>query len=84
MEHEEVRGTINGTTVNDTSNSEFWSSFSSSEERLLECDGLILSQPLIPSPLCCRKTLPEEMAKLVEQQKISYTSVFEFSLLPFL
>ncbi|CAG9135808.1 unnamed protein product [Plutella xylostella] len=39
---------VNETSPLDMSNSEFWSSFSSSEEALLECDGLILNLPLTP------------------------------------
>ncbi|XP_076666153.1 uncharacterized protein LOC143367829 isoform X2 [Andrena cerasifolii] len=46
------RGTVNETLLNDRSNSEFWSSFSSSEERLLECKGLILNLPLTPHHHC--------------------------------
>ncbi|XP_044006148.1 uncharacterized protein LOC122851157 [Aphidius gifuensis] len=51
----EDRGTVNETTLNDKSNSEFWSSFSSSEERLLECKGLILNLPLTPHHYCSKK-----------------------------
>ncbi|KOC65647.1 hypothetical protein WH47_00671 [Habropoda laboriosa] len=51
----EDRGTVNETTLNDRSNSEFWSSFSSSEERLLECKGLILNLPLTPHRHCTPK-----------------------------
>lgn len=51
----EDRGTVNETTLNDRSNSEFWSSFSSSEERLLECKGLILNLPLTPHRFCTPK-----------------------------
>jgi len=36
----------------DRSHSEFWSSFSSSEEMLLECEGLLLSLPLAPHHKC--------------------------------
>ncbi|CAG9568750.1 unnamed protein product [Danaus chrysippus] len=43
---------INETTAFDMSNSEFWSSFSSSEEALLECEGLILNLPLTPHASC--------------------------------
>ncbi|CAH2098055.1 unnamed protein product [Euphydryas editha] len=43
---------INETTAFDMSNSEFWSSFSSSEEALLECAGLILNLPLTPHSSC--------------------------------
>ncbi|XP_029164286.1 uncharacterized protein LOC114935588 [Nylanderia fulva] len=51
----EHRGSVNEATLNDRSNSEFWSSFSSSEERLLECKGLILNLPLTPHPYCTPK-----------------------------
>ncbi|XP_014478804.1 PREDICTED: uncharacterized protein LOC106746578 [Dinoponera quadriceps] len=51
----EHRGTVNETDLNDRSNSEFWSSFSSSEERLLECKGLILNLPLTPHRQCTPK-----------------------------
>ncbi|XP_038218083.1 uncharacterized protein LOC119836720 [Zerene cesonia] len=47
--HQTVNETTNGI---DMSNSEFWSSFSSSEEALLECEGLILNLPLTPSAMC--------------------------------
>lgn len=43
---------LNETTPLDMSNSEFWSSFSSSEEALLECEGLILNLPLTPHRQC--------------------------------
>lgn len=45
---------INETSPLDMSNSEFWSSFSSSEEALLECDGLILNLPLTPHSSCVK------------------------------
>ncbi|XP_063238286.1 uncharacterized protein LOC134539871 [Bacillus rossius redtenbacheri] len=50
--------TLNETTLNDSSHSEFWSSFSSSEERLLNCSGLIVNLPLSPHPEC-RKGGPD-------------------------
>ncbi|KAJ8708588.1 hypothetical protein PYW08_009970 [Mythimna loreyi] len=43
---------LNETSPLDMSNSEFWSSFSSSEEALLECEGLILNLPLTPHKNC--------------------------------
>ncbi|CAG4995515.1 unnamed protein product [Parnassius apollo] len=43
---------VNETTAFDMSNSEFWSSFSSSEEALLQCEGLVLNLPLTPHPAC--------------------------------
>ncbi|XP_050422670.1 uncharacterized protein LOC126834637 isoform X2 [Adelges cooleyi] len=51
----QVRGKVleNGTRmIKDRSHSEFWSSFSSSEEILLECEGLLLSLPLAPHSKC--------------------------------
>ncbi|XP_057332960.1 uncharacterized protein LOC130672404 [Microplitis mediator] len=51
----EDRGSVNESTLNDRSNSEFWSSFSSSEERLLDCKGLILNLPLTPHHFCSPK-----------------------------
>ena len=58
----EDRGTVNETTLNDRSNSEFWSSFSSSEERLLNCKGLILNLPLTPHRHCTPKHEKEHSA----------------------
>nr|CAI5851290.1 unnamed protein product [Callosobruchus analis] len=57
------RGTINETTLNDMSNSEFWSSFSSSEEALLNCAGLILNLPLTPHTACHPSLNQEESYK---------------------
>ncbi|XP_026809627.1 uncharacterized protein LOC113551536 isoform X1 [Rhopalosiphum maidis] len=51
----QVRGKVtenNTHTIKDRSHSEFWSSFSSSEEMLLECEGLLLSLPLAPHHKC--------------------------------
>ncbi|CAG9835386.1 unnamed protein product [Diabrotica balteata] len=57
------RGTFNETSLNDMSNSEFWSSFSSSEEALLNCAGLILSLPLLPHRKCVREYVDEESSR---------------------
>lgn len=51
-EHADHHEVLNQTDLNDRSNSEFWSSFSSSEEALLNCAGLILSLPLASSIKC--------------------------------
>lgn len=51
-EHADHHVVLNQTDLNDRSNSEFWSSFSSSEEALLNCAGLILSLPLASSIKC--------------------------------
>lgn len=52
----QVRGKVadnnNTHTLKDRSHSEFWSSFSSSEEMLLQCEGLLLSLPLAPHHKC--------------------------------
>ncbi|XP_056635740.1 uncharacterized protein LOC130444560 isoform X2 [Diorhabda sublineata] len=57
------RGSFNETSLNDMSNSEFWSSFSSSEEALLNCAGLILNLPLLPHRKCVRDTVDEESSR---------------------
>lgn len=59
-------------TLFDRSNSEFWSSFSSSEEALLNCEGLILSLPLKPSRLCSVKT-KEKFSEASFSNTITYT-----------
>ena len=46
------RGTIDHHHINDTSLSHEESSFSSSEEAMLHCRGVILSQPLVPENQC--------------------------------
>ncbi|XP_018328412.1 uncharacterized protein LOC108739157 [Agrilus planipennis] len=51
-----IKGRINETTPNDMSNSEIWSSFSSSEEALLNCSGLILNLPLTPHTQCSKNS----------------------------
>lgn len=66
------RGTINETTLNDMSNSEFWSSFSSSEEALLNCAGLILNLPLTPHRKCSNASTPEEMEEAYLANTITY------------
>ncbi|EEB10391.1 conserved hypothetical protein [Pediculus humanus corporis] len=60
LTYEDLRGTFNETTVNDKSDSEFWSSFSSSEERLINCAGLIINLPLIPKK-GCQANKPEKV-----------------------
>ncbi|KRT83609.1 hypothetical protein AMK59_4208 [Oryctes borbonicus] len=67
------RGTINETTLNDKSNSEFWSSFSSSEEALLNCAGLILNLPLTPHTKCSNGSTPQEIEDAYLTNTITYT-----------
>ncbi|KAL0279340.1 UNVERIFIED_CONTAM: hypothetical protein PYX00_000925 [Menopon gallinae] len=69
---EDIRGTVNGTTANDMSNSEFWSSFSSSEERLLSCAGLILNLPLTPSKSCNASKSENTQAEASLSNKLTY------------
>lgn len=52
------RGTIDHNHLNDTSESNEESSFSSSEEAMLHCKGVILSQPLVPENQCGNDITP--------------------------
>lgn len=69
------RGTVNETTLNDYSNSEFWSSFSSSEEALLNCDGLILNLPLTPHHKCSIDLNAEQAEETYLANTITYKLV---------
>jgi peptidyl-prolyl cis-trans isomerase SDCCAG10 len=64
--------TVNETTLNDRSKSEFWSSFSSSEERLLNCAGLILNLPLTPHRQCVRNQPHHEHIVAAHDNTITY------------
>lgn len=66
------RGTVNETTLNDYSNSEFWSSFSSSEEALLNCAGLILNLPLTPHHKCLPDLTEERAEETYLANRITY------------
>ncbi|KAF7268423.1 hypothetical protein GWI33_018433 [Rhynchophorus ferrugineus] len=67
------RDTINETdTDHDMSNSEFWSSFSSSEEALLNCEGLILNLPLTPHHNCHRDLTDKEAEETYLANSITY------------
>lgn len=63
---------MNETTLNDRSNSEFWSSFSSSEERLLNCAGLILNLPLTPHKQCIQHRQHHEYTVAAHDNTITY------------
>lgn len=69
------RGTINETTLNDKSNSEFWSSFSSSEEALLNCAGLILNLPLTPHRQCQSNLTEKEAEEAYLTNTVTYKYV---------
>lgn len=64
---------VNHTQMNDRSNSEFWSSFSSSEEALLNCAGLILSLPLSPNKYCESHSDDSSFIKASHANTITYT-----------
>ncbi|XP_050554343.1 uncharacterized protein LOC118279192 isoform X1 [Spodoptera frugiperda] len=63
---------VNETTPLDMSNSEFWSSFSSSEEALLECEGLILNLPLTPHRHCFRNASESEAFAAAKANALTY------------
>ncbi|XP_052758070.1 uncharacterized protein LOC113510992 isoform X2 [Galleria mellonella] len=63
---------VNETTAFDMSNSEFWSSFSSSEEALLECEGLILNLPLTPHPSCNTRATDEDKMSAAQSNALTY------------
>lgn len=63
---------INETTLNDMSNSEFWSSFSSSEEALLNCAGLILNLPLTPHRQCSADLTEDQVEAAYLANTITY------------
>ncbi|KAF5297931.1 hypothetical protein FQA39_LY11916 [Lamprigera yunnana] len=65
-------GSINETTLNDRSSSEFWSSFSSSEEALLNCEGLILNLPLNPHSKCGSRKSENDFQEASLTNKITY------------
>ena len=52
------RGTIDHNHANDTSMSNEESSFSSSEEAMLNCRGVLVSQPLVPESQCTNNSDP--------------------------
>ncbi|KAG6458418.1 uncharacterized protein LOC115448815 [Manduca sexta] len=63
---------LNETTDFDMSNSEFWSSFSSSEEALLECEGLILNLPLTPHKSCNKHATDDETFAAARVNALTY------------
>lgn len=70
------RGTINHNHLNDTSDSNE-SSFSSSEEAMLHCKGVILSQPLVPENQCSNEVAPRyNNIKYVVEEEGYYYFIF--------
>ncbi|XP_071454893.1 uncharacterized protein [Hetaerina americana] len=63
------RGTFDHWDPNDRSRSEFWSSFSSSEEALLICDGLVLYMPLTPHLGCSHNETLRKMLQKTNYEK---------------
>lgn len=72
-EHADHHKVVNETTANDRSNSEIWSSFSSSEEALLECPGLIMSLPLTSSRTCKREKNDTQLREEFSPNTITFT-----------
>ncbi|KAK3923717.1 Squamosa promoter-binding-like protein 16 [Frankliniella fusca] len=70
---QDVHGWVNETTSLDESHSELWSSFSSSEEALLGCAGLVLSLPLTPHRQCQRRRPVGDLAAAAAANVITYT-----------
>lgn len=71
--HADHHKVLNETTLNDRSDSEIWSSFSSSEEALLECPGLIMSLPLTPSSKCVKGRGQEQLREEFSPNTITFT-----------
>lgn len=69
----DVHGSVKNVKNGDRSKSEFWSSFSSSEERLLECKGLLASLPLIPYHTCEQKYDNAHLDEVSKVNAVSYT-----------
>ncbi|XP_063883431.1 uncharacterized protein LOC135112697 [Scylla paramamosain] len=71
------RGTVNQTTANDNSREEQVSSFSSSEEALASCEGVIINLQLVPYRRCNYQSL--ELNKISYDIPITGTYYFVFS-----
>ncbi|XP_050705118.1 uncharacterized protein LOC126990431 isoform X3 [Eriocheir sinensis] len=71
------RGKFNQTTANDHSREEHVSSYSSSEEALASCEGVILSLPLVPYRSCSYQSLG--LNKISYDIPITGTYYFVFS-----
>lgn len=71
------RGTVNQTTGNDHSHEEEVSSFSSSEEALASCEGVIINLQLVPYRQCNYQSL--ELNKISYDIPITGTYYFVFS-----
>lgn len=74
---------VKNTKADDRSKSEFWSSVSSSEERLLECKGLLVSLPLIPHHACNMSYDNKARENLATANRISYQWVFASFIQPY-
>lgn len=71
------RGTVNQTTANDNSQEEEVSSFSSSEEALASCEGVIINLQLVPYRMCNYQSL--DLNKISYDIPITGTYYFVFS-----
>lgn len=75
----QVRGTVTENKTHmlkDRSHSEFWSSFSSSEEMLLDCEGLLLSLPLAPHHKCLPPNKQPDYEAASNQNFVTYKYVY--------
>lgn len=73
----QLRGKVSENNTNkDRSHSEFWSSFSSSEEMLLECEGLLLSLPLAPHHKCLPPNKNPDYEAASHQNFVTYKYVY--------
>ncbi|KAL1114824.1 hypothetical protein AAG570_007648 [Ranatra chinensis] len=68
----EIHGSVNETNSKDRSDSEFWSSFSSSEERLLSCDGLLLNLPLSFGSRCRPSATESQLEAASVENSVTY------------
>lgn len=71
----DIHGSFKNVKNGDRSKSEYWSSFSSSEERLLQCRGLLVSLPLIPEHTCNQSADKSHLDELGAVNAVSYTYV---------
>lgn len=70
------RGTIDHNHMNDTSQSNEESSFSSSEEAMLHCNGVLISQPLIPETQCDDPTFSHNILQYTVDEDAYYYFIF--------
>lgn len=70
------RGTIDHNHMNDTSQSNEESSFSSSEEAMLHCNGVLISQPLVPETQCDDSKFSHNIIQYTVDEDAYYYFIF--------